>query len=805
MKVSLNWLKEYVPIDMEASDLADLLTMAGLEVEGMEPVGLSLDPVVVGRIVSVDPHPRADRLTVCQVDTGRESVQVVCGAPNAEVGVLAPLALPGVTLPGGQRLKEASIRGVPSVGMLLAEDEAGLTDDHAGILALPLDTPVGASLSSVLSLPDWVLDISITPNRPDWISVLGIAREIAAFTGKPLKRPVFEIREEGPPAQDLTSVTLLDPIGCPRYAAGIIQNVAIRPSPFLIRYRLFHAGVRAINNLVDITNYVMLELGQPLHAFDYDRLKQNRIEVRRATAGEVFMTLDGETRPLNTDHLMICDGERPVALAGIMGGLNSEIEADTRTVLLESACFDPVTIRRGAKSLSMSTEASYRFERGVDIESVPMALGRALSLMQTLGDGQVCQGIVDQYPHSQERPAISLRIERTNRILGIDLTREKMARYLRALELDVREQGPDLLQVMPPLFRVDLTREIDLVEEVARIHGFHHIPVTVPRIAPTTEREAPVVVLGDQVRSIMTGMGFSEAITYSFISPEAVEALGPGERSPLSLQTRILNPLSRDQSIMRTSLIPGLLDAVQNNLFRSEGDLKLFEWGKAFYQMEAQQLPVERPFLTAVATGFERQGTWYEAERKTDFYDLKGVVEALLGALGISNVRFKRVLAPIPGYDQGLCAEIYGDDVCLGQVGRISPSVLRAWDLKRAEAFAFEMDVDRLLPVIPLSRTYKPAARFPAVYRDASVIVDQKVEMATLVDIMKERGGELLESVHIFDLYEGDKLAPSEKAMAFRLCYRSERETLSGEEVNGLHERIVKGIREKTGAKLKEG
>jgi len=403
MKLSLNWLKDYIDIEMPIDELSHLLTMAGLEVEGIEPVGQSLDDIIVAKLLDVEAHPKADRLSVCQIDNGKETVQVVCGAPNLEVGSLVPFIPAGKCLPNGMEIKESKLRGVMSKGMLLAEDEMGLTDDHTGIMILPSDFGPGTPLSS-FSFSDWVFDLSITPNRPDWTSVLGVAREISAITGQGLKRPEITITEGSTPINELTSVTIKDVTGCPRYAAGVIQNVALGPSPFWMRYRLFLSDIRSIDNIVDVTNYVLMEMGQPLHAFDFHRLRENRIEVRRAEDGETFSTLDGETRTLNNETLMICDGERAVALAGIMGGLNSEIFEGTKDILLESAFFDSVTIRRGSKRLGLSTEASYRFERGADIEGVTTALKRAMSLISDLAGGRIATGIIDNYPETYTPP-----------------------------------------------------------------------------------------------------------------------------------------------------------------------------------------------------------------------------------------------------------------------------------------------------------------------------------------------------------------------------------------------------------------
>jgi phenylalanyl-tRNA synthetase beta chain len=804
MKITLNWIKDYVDIEMPPDKLGELLTMTGLEVEGIEAVGQGLDDIVVAKILSLRPHPEADRLFMCQVDTGSENVPVVCGASNLKEGLSAPLALPGTRLPDGTVVRESRIRGELSKGILLAEDEMGLTNDHTGIMILPSTLAPGTSLPAVLPISDWVFDVVITPNRPDCASVIGIAREIAAATGKRLKLPEVEIEETGPAIETLTSITVDDPVGCPRYAAGIIQGVSLGPSPFWMKYRLYLSGVRSINNIVDVTNYVMLETGQPLHSFDYDRLRENRIVVRRAVEGEVFSTLDGQTHTLNHETLMICDGERAVAVAGIMGGLNSEIFAGTENVLLESAFFDPVTIRRGSKSLGLSTEASYRFERGADIGGAITSLKRALLLFYRLAGGKIARGLIDNYPKAHIPPHINLRVGRTNRFLGTAFSRDVIGGYLKALEMEVNNINENELRVKPPSFRVDITREADLMEEVARLSGYENIPVTTPSIRPSEEGETPELPLRDQARSIITGLGFTEIITYSFISPDSIDILGAEKKSPLRSFVRLINPLSVDQSIMRTSLLPGLLETAKNNILNQEKGLKLFEWGKLFFRKEGEQLPLEKTYLAAIMTGLYRQKSWYCHERSVDFYDIKGAAEALLKGLGLDGFDFQRDIASA-GYDPEISAGIYCSGSALGKVGRVSAGVMEAYDLKDEGAFVFELDIQALLERLYGTIKLRPFAKYPAVYRDISMIVDRRLESAEIFKVVGKEGGDLVESVQIFDLYEGEKIDPSEKAIAFRICYRSEHGTLDGGKVNLLHESIIDKIRHETGGRLKEG
>ncbi|MCU0594894.1 MAG: phenylalanine--tRNA ligase subunit beta [Desulfobacterota bacterium] len=803
MRVSLNWLKEYVTIPLSVDDLADLLTMAGLEVEAREPLGRSLEEVVAARVLSVRPHPGADALWLCDVDAGHGSVQVVCGAPNVRAGMMTPMAPPGTKLPGGMEIKESRIRGEASVGMLLAEDEMGLTDDHTGVMVLPESLAPGAPVAQALSLEDWALEIGLTPNRPDCACVIGIAREIAALTKGKLRKPEIRDKESGRRIETLTSVTLDDPEGCPRYAAGMICGFELKPSPFWMRYRLHVSGIRGISNVVDVTNYILLEMGQPLHAFDYDRLKENRIVVRKARDGEVFTTLDGKTHTLNRDNLMICDGQRPVALAGVMGGLNSEIFSESKNVLIESANFDAITVRRSSKRLGLSTEASYRFERGVDIGGVVPALRRAMMLISELGGGEVIQGIIDNYPAPRQPVEIDLRVDKTNRFLGTDLSQDTIKAYLQALEMEVEPRDANVLRVAAPLFRVDLTRDWDLMEEVARMEGYDRIPVTMPAIRPSDEKESPEMSLGDRVRDILVGLGFSEVISFSFVAPESADSLGAEKDSPLRSFVPLLNPLTVDQSVMRTSLVPGLLAAVKTNLSYGEKDLRLFEWGRVFIRREGKDLPEERLALTGLITGLANPKEWHREERASDFYDAKGAAEALLKALGLRSPAFERGNTP-PWYSKETASLIRLAGQGLGIVGQLSAEALKRFDVDAPEVFAFEIDGSVLLRQATGQRTFEPLAKFPAVYRDLSIVAKRSVESAKIQEIILRVGGGLVESVSLFDLFKGGKIDPSEKALAFRICYRSRESTLDGKDINKLHESIVQSIGKETGARLRE-
>jgi phenylalanyl-tRNA synthetase beta chain len=804
MRVSLNWLKEYVDIRLTPAELGERLTMAGLEVEAIEPIGQSLQGIVAGRILDFKRHPDADRLWLCQVDNGHEQVQVVCGAPNLAKGQISPLALPGMTLPNGMMVRESKIRGERSAGMLLAEDEMGLSEDHSGILVLASDLKPGSNISA-LNLGDWVLELNITPNRPDWVSIIGTAREIAALTGQRLKRPQIVLEEEDTPIEKLARVTLEDSAGCPRYAAGMIRAIEIKPSPFWIRQRLFACGLRSINNVVDVTNYILLETGQPLHAFDYEQVAQNRIVVRRAAEGEPFTTLDSKTHTLSREHLMICDGQRSVALAGIMGGMNSEITTGTKNILIESAYFDPITIRRGAKRLGIASEASYRFERGIDIDGVVPSLRRALMLMQQLAGGQVAKGIIDQYPQILKKPVIRLRTVKANALLGTDLSTSRMAEYLKALELDVVEEKADSLQVQAPGFRVDLEREVDLIEEVGRMEGYDRIPVTFPHIRPVSLEDSPEMLLNNRIRPVLTGLGFDEIITYSFIAPEAVHALAAPEESPLNALVNLRNPLTVEQSVLRTSLLPGLLSVIKTNVAYGEHHLKIFELGKIFIAKKADELPEEKNMLIAALTGLAEGKEWHSPERKVDFYDIKGTAEALLHALGFENLAFRSATGLV-GYDTQVCAEAVQGDAVLAKFGLVSEKILQPYELKEANIYLLEMDLDLIDRLQPEKKRFESFVNYPAVYRDITLLVAKQIAGAQVSDIIKKEGGELVESVRLFDLFaDSNKLQADEKALSFRICYRSRQRTLEGKEINQLHEKIILKLGQEIGGRLREG
>ncbi len=795
MRLSLNWLKDFVDLTVDAQVLADRLTMAGLEVEAVEAVVPEFSGVVVGKVTRVAPHPQADRLQVAEVEAGARTYKVVCGAPNVAPGRLYPFAPPGATLSADRKVKAAKLRGVVSEGMLLAEDELGLSADHAGLMEISQDIPPGRDLAAALNLADTVLEVAVTPNRPDCLSVLGLAREVAALIRQPLRHPEVLVTPDPEPASQRAKVTILDPVGCPRYAARLLVDLTVGPSPFWLRRRLQLAGLRAINNLVDVTNYVLLEFGQPLHAFDFQRLGGGAIVVRRPHKGErLFVTLDGQERPLNGETLLICDAAQPVALAGIMGGLESEVTGATRQVLIESAYFDPRTIRRTAKRLGLSTEASYRFERGVDPEGVIHALERATQLMAEVGRGRALSGRLDEYPNPIYHPRLSLRVSRTNQVLGTNFSKEQVSRFLRQLHLPAVEAEVDTLEVQVPSFRRDLEREIDLIEEVARLSGYEEIPVTLPQGVVATPRPGAEVRLRSEAKQLLLGQGFFEVISYAF-QPERLGAwLGEAD-APL----RLANPLSEEQALMRTSLLPGLLDALRRNAMKQILDVRLFELSKVFVPQPGAELPREELLLAGLMYGAREEASWLAGKDPVDFFDLKGVVETLLAGLLVPEVAFAG--DDLPAYlRQG--AKIYAGDLKLGFLGELKPDIAEKLDLEGA-VWVFNLKFDALAAAAQAFPLYTPLPRYPAAYRDIALVLDETVPAAQVAQALYHYGRPWLEEARLFDVYSGDPIPPGKRSLAFRLSYRDPERTLTDDLVNRHHEALVQALAKDLGAELR--
>jgi phenylalanyl-tRNA synthetase beta chain len=806
MKVSLSWLKDYITIDMDAADLADALTMVGLEVESVADRYDYLGSVVVGRIEDVSPHPNADKLKICRVNTGDQISSVVCGAPNVQPGMLAPLAKPGTVFPDGSQLKKSVIRGVSSEGMLCSDAELGLGIDSSGIKALDLSLKVGDRLADALGLYDIVFEFDLTPNRPDCLSVIGIAREIAAIQKTPLNYPDYTIKDKANAIHNISSVKIEAPDHCPRYSARLVEKVKVEASPFWLQDRLLSIGLRPINNIVDITNFVMMETGQPLHAFDFDFLAENRIVVRTAAEGERFVTLDEKERTLGAEMLMICDGAQAVGIGGVMGGLNSEIETTTTRVLIEGAYFNPVSIRKTSKKLGLGTDASHRFERGVDPQGTVRAVNRAAKLMVELGGGSLVEGIIDEYPKPQTLNSVDLSVKRTHRLLGITPDTGQIKNLLESIEFKIEnmrsEDGDERLTVVPPTFRVDISRPEDLMEEVARLSGYNNIPTTFPAMPAEGRTSDPSLGLRNRIKRLMNGFGFTEAITYSFASERTGDRLRLKDQDARRHYLHILNPLTEDQTIMRTSLVPGLIEATVHNIARQVKSLKLFEVGRIYIKSDRQDLPLEPEILAALWTGTRSDTSWHQGEIPCDFYDIKGCVEALIRALKIDKARFTTLPDESCEYTRpGHTAQIIIAGRQVGIVGEIHPLVRDNFDLKQT-AFIFELELDKIMSLIPSDAVSRPIPRFPAIYRDITIIIDRRIETQTVLQAVDDIGENLVERLHLFDVFEGDPIAAGKKSVSFRVTYRSSTKTLEDDDVNDLHRAITDKLLNAFGATL---
>jgi phenylalanyl-tRNA synthetase beta chain len=791
MKVSLSWLRDYISIEIPVVELADALTMAGLEVEAISERYAYLDSVLVGRVTGVCPHPNADRLQLCQVDTGDSVYTIVCGAPNLHSGMLAPLALIGTQMPDGSLLKESRIRDIPSEGMLCSEADLAIGPDDSGIMSLDDDLTVGEPLNRALNLSDSVLEIGLTPNRPDCLSMIGVAREIGAILNTSIRLPKFQLEETESSIVEVTSVRIDAKEHCPRYTARLITDLAVKPSPFWLKDRLLSVGQRPINNMVDITNFVMLEMGQPLHAFDFDQLAGHKIVVRTAAKGEQFTTLDQKLRELSEDALMICDGQKPVGIAGIMGGLNSEVEENTRNILLESAYFSPTSIRRTSKRLGLNTEASHRFERGVDPEGTLTALNRAAQLMAQLGGGRLIKNAIDQRENIPITPLITLSTLLTNTRLGLSLDQNRIDKLLTSVGFEVTIQDEDLLEVTVPSFRVDVFRPEDLMEEVARLEGYNSIPTTFPKI-PAKSREAPPLLTKRQkIRNVLVGFGFHEVVNYSFISRRSCDDLRLPPADSRRNQVEILNPLTEDQVVLRTSLIPGLLEVMQRNLFKQIKTVKIFETGRIFLAQKEEHLPVEEEMLSGLWTGLRKDPCWHTKDEPCDFYDLKGALEGLFEALNLMPVTFSRLESENCYYTRyGYSAQISCQGEAIGLVGEVHPEVLKTYDLRQI-AYVFELSLTHLLALLPKRITTQAIPRFPFTTRDITLIVEDQLEAADIITTIYKLDEPLVESIYIFDVFSGDPIPAGKKSISVRITYRSKDTTLIDQDVNKIHKELT--------------
>lgn len=787
MKTSLKWLANYVDIPWDASELAERLTMAGLEVEGVAVTGAVPDGVVVGEIIERTAHPNADKLSVCRVSLGSGApLQIVCGAPNCDPGVKAPVAPAGTVLGGDFRIRKAKLRGVESNGMLCAPDELGLGDDHSGIMELPAEAVPGRPLSEYVR-QDTVIDWEVTPNRPDWLSHLGIAREIAALSGgqEHLRLPRFVLRDaSGPSVETLAAVQVDAPDLCPRYTVRVIRGVSIGPSPAWLRSALESVGIRPINNVVDITNFVMMECGQPLHAFDYDRIARHTITVRRAAEGEQLVTLDGQTHELTVENLLIADASGGIALAGVMGGRNSEISGDTVTVLLESAAFHAGNIRATAKKLGLHTESSHRFERGVSLDGVEFASARAAALMCELAGGEVVEGHIDAYPAPYKPPSVTCRVQRAAALLGVALTSNDVAGSLERLGLGIVGQTEQAVTAAIPSFRLDLEREADLIEEVVRMFGLSNLPaVPAPAQVGGSIRNDAYVGL-QEVRDEMLGLGLSEAINYSLLSREGATA---GTGFAATQLVGLANPISMENAWIRPSLLPGLIQTAAHNVAHNTNDLAMFEIGRVV--ASAPPLPEERMQLGILLSGKrhpERFGR--ELEMLYDFADLKGLLAGWLESRRIVDVGC--LPARHPGFRDGAAATLEKDGTTLAVFGEVAPGLTDGIRLHNPLYMAL-VELDTVFETVTPPRILQPLPQFPATARDISLVAPRHVSNGDVIAVIRDAGCEWLEDVRLFDVYEDDaSLGRENRSLAYSLTYRDCRRTLTDDDANRAHEAV---------------
>jgi phenylalanyl-tRNA synthetase beta chain len=800
MKVSLNWLKEYVDITVPLAELAEKLTMAGFEVGGMETTGGSWANVLVGQIMAVNPHPNADRLTLPTVDLGTEQVTVICGAPNLRVGDKVAFARVGAKLIDGHSgelttLKPAKIRGIVSSGMVCSEKELGISDRHEGILVLPDDAPVGSPLVDYLG--DVILDIDITPNRADCLSVIGIAREIAALTGQNLHIREVSYKETGPDIDQQIAVEIWDPDLCPRYCASLVTGVKIAESPAWMQQRLLACGMRPINNLVDVTNYVMLEYGQPLHSFDYEKIRGRKIIARRASDFEPITTLDNNERELDSKMLVIADTRGAVAVAGVMGGANSEVTEETTSILLEAANFNAATNHYTGRTLGLSSEAGMRFGRGISRELALPALKRATQLLSELGGGEVARGIIDVYPGKLEQKPILLTTGEVKRYMGLEYSLEQIIDTLTSLGFECQQtSSASEVMVTAPYWRTDVRLTVDLIEEVARITGYNKIPTTMLSQPIPRQNPEPIIKLKQEVSHILAGYGFQEIIGYSLTSLEMLNRLSIMPYPVAPQPIRVANPMTIEQEYLRTSLRADLLATLSSNRRYEDGGIRLFESDRVYLPRQ-QGLPDEREILCGLLSGPATEKSWLGGNELPDFFEAKGVVESLFTKLDI-EASFEE------SSDHSLhptkqAAVVVGDSR-IGVVGELHPEVLEKFEITES-VYLFEIDLIALVPFVTGYRMFQPIPRFPAVVRDMALVVDVTITHQKIKDIIKSFT--LVEKIVLFDVYSGEQVPLGKKSLAYRVTFQSLKHTLTDNEVDKVQQQILNRLTKELGATLR--
>ncbi|OPY58601.1 MAG: Phenylalanine--tRNA ligase beta subunit [Pelotomaculum sp. PtaU1.Bin035] len=805
MNVSYNWLQDFVDLELPPQELADRLTLAGIAVENVIELGKGIDLVVTGRIEEINPHPNADKLVITIVNTGEEKLQIVTAATNVKEGDVVPVALEGARLAGGLVIKRAKLRGVESRGMMCSGQELGIDqktmppDQAHGIMILPPGTPLGRDAKEVLGLNDHILELDLTPNRGDCLSMIGVAREVAALLGRPTRFVEHSFPELKESIQGQVRVDIEDPGLCRRYIARLIKNVRVGRSPLWMQSRLRSAGMRPISNIVDVTNYVMLEMGQPLHAFDYDKLVDHHIIVRSAVDEEKMVSLDDVTRELSRDMLVITDPSGPVAVAGVMGGLSTEVTENTTSILLESAYFNPVSIRRTSKTLGLRSEASLRFEKGIDIGGCLRAVNRAVQLIYDMGAGEVVNGVVDNYISPISEKTIMFRPARATYVLGLDIPKSEASNILSSLQFKVQESGEDLL-VTVPSHRVDVSIEEDLIEEIARMHGYDRVPATLPYGSSTQGVKTPEQSFRALIIDTLAGAGLHEVITYSFTNPRVFDLMNLPMDSPLRDAIKIQNPLSEENSVMRTMMLPGLLAVLANNFSRRVQDGAIFELGKVFIPSGIGNTHEERSVLAAAAVG-RVGGSWKMPPLELDYYFLKGVLERLFSVLGTDPVSFHRETAN-PVFHPGRTASIEAGGRKLGVLGELNPDVLERYEFPE-RVVAFEIYLEELFAVLGRRNVYRSLPKFPGIERDLAVVIKREIPAGDILKIIRNTGGELLDSVSLFDIYTGEQVSEGCQSMAFSLKFQARDRTLTDAEISELTAAIASELSSRFGAELR--
>ena len=790
MKVPYSWIKDYVDINVTAQELGDILTLTGSQLEEVEIQGDQIKNVVVCHINKIEKHPDADRLKVCQVNIGSEEIQIVTAATNMKEGDKVPVALHKSVLADGTEIKKGKMRGVVSNGMFCSEEELGIAGDEPvhGLMILPEDAPIGMDIKEYLGLNKAILDFDITSNRPDCLSIVGMAREAAAALDTPYKMPNlnYEIKSSKN-INDELKVEIKSEL-CNRYMARGVKNVKVAPSPGWMQERLLEAGVRPINNIVDITNFVMLEIGQPMHAFDARQIESGKIVVENAKDGEKFTTLDEVERELNSSFLCIKDSDKTVALAGIMGGLNSEIQDDTTEVIFESANFDGTNIRVNSKVLNLRTESSARFEKEIDPNLAQLAIDRACALICELGCGEVMEGTIDVYPNVKEEGHMTVSSSWINKFLGTNISAEDMKKYLDALDMKTEVKG-DSLEITVPTFRIDIAIKEDIAEEVARIYGYDKIPTTVFDVVPQRENIHRNDILRNLVIDTLISSGLNQSISYSFVSPKVFDKIKVAEDSELRNVIKIKNPLGEDYSVMRTSALPSIMESLGRNYARSNDYAKIFEIGRVYIKNEDEtQVPNEKNILTIGMYG------------DVDFLDLKGVVENLVEELGL-KARYTRE-SNNPTFHPGKTANLQVRGKSVGVFGEIHPDVQEAYGLD-TPCYVAEFDLDAMYTAADTTKKYAPIAKFPAATRDIAILVDDAVLAGDIEETIRKAGGNLVEKVSLFDIYKGAQIEEGKKSMAYAIVYRDVKKSLTDNDVNKAHDKILKALEHKMGAILR--